>query len=366
VRPDFPPPFTGEVRPKGGEGGKVRRGLMAWDADEIPVRVLTERAARLQTAMAASGHDAMILYTNFIRSAAVSHLTAFSPYWADGLLLVPREGEPVFATTLSKRVGSWIQSVKPVGDLVNSPTPGKVLGERLVKAGVRRVAILELDAFPAGLYTELATALPGVEFVDGSDTFASARAPADAVELRLLGRADAIARNALAVPFEANNVGAAVGAVEVHARLHGAEEVYVAIAPDLDSDRRYLRLSGERPLGRRYAIRATVAYKGSWVRRAQTYSQDSNDRPAIERADAWFKASASSNPSRRLLDRSLGLTNVRVHDWLIEAPVGTRPLAVIASSSMPKFQRAPASIWSVSLTVDGMPWCGACLVGANA
>ena len=129
----------------------MRRGLMAWDSDEIPVRVLKERAERLQAAMAAAGQDALILYTNFIRSAAVSHLVGFSPYWADGILLVPRQGEPVFATTLSKRVGSWIQTVKPVGDLVNTPAPGKVLGERLAKLGVRRVAILELDAFPGGL-----------------------------------------------------------------------------------------------------------------------------------------------------------------------------------------------------------------------
>src|SRR5262245_65007813 len=120
----------------------MRRGLMAWDGDEIPIRTLTERKQRLQAAMVRAGQDAMILYTNFIRSAAVSHLVGFSPYWADGILLVPREGEPLFATTLSKRVGSWIQTVKPVGDLVNTPAPGKIIGERLAKSGVRRVAIL--------------------------------------------------------------------------------------------------------------------------------------------------------------------------------------------------------------------------------
>lgn len=352
----------------------MRRGLMAWDADEIPVRVLTERAARLQAAMAAADQDAMILYTNFIRSAAVSHLSAFSPYWADGMLLVPRQGEIVFATTLSKRVGTWIQSVKPVGDLVNSPTPGKMLGERLAKAGgVRRVAILELDAFPSGLYAELSAALPGVEFVDGSDAFASARVPADAVERRLLERADAIARDALAIPLAANAVGAAVGAVEVHARRHGAEEVYVAIAPNLDSDRRFLRLSGDRPLGRRFAIRATVAYKGSWARRTKTYSQDSKDRLAIERADTWFQALAGRiSPSRPFHDQvasaAAGLPSAKLIDWLAEAPVGTRPLAVVDSSAAPSetFTPAPALILTVALTIENMAWCGACLVGTVA
>jgi creatinase/prolidase-like protein len=352
----------------------MRRGLMAWDGNEIPVRTLADRAGRLRVAMAAAGQDAMILYTNFIRSAAVSHLTAFSPYWADGMLLVPRQGEIVFATTLSKRVGTWIQSVKPVGDLVNSPTPGKVLGERLAKAsGVRRVAILELDAFPAGLYAELSAALPGVEFVECSDAFASARVPADAVERALLERADAIARDALVTSLEATNVGAAVGAVEVHARLHGAEEVYVAIASDLDSDRRCLRLSGDRPLGRRFAIRATVAYKGNWVRHTKTYTQDSKDRSAIERADIWFKVFVDRIlPSRPLHGQIASaiarLPNPRLVDWLAEAPMGTRPLAVIDSSARPNetFKPAPALILSVALTVDGMPWCGAHLIGAIA
>src|SRR5256885_4337753 len=135
----------------------MRRGLMAWDAQEIPIDILNARVRRLQSVMAEAGQDAMLLYTNFVRSAAVSYVTAFSPYWADGVLLVPREGEPVFATTLSKRVGSWIQSVKPVGELVASPTPGAVLGQQLAADGnIRCLAILELDVFPSGLYGELA------------------------------------------------------------------------------------------------------------------------------------------------------------------------------------------------------------------
>ena len=351
----------------------MRRGLMAWDSDEIPVHVLKDRAKRLRAAMAAARQDAMILYTNFIRSAAVSHLVGFSPYWADGILLVPSEGEPVFATTLSKRVGTWIQSVKPVGDLVNTPSPGKALGERLAKPGVCRVAILELDAFPGGLYNEIAAALPRVEFVDGSETFAAARSPADAVERALLERADAIARDALgAAPSGATDIGAAVGAVEVRARLHGAEEVYVAIAPDLDSDRRFLRLSGEKPLGRRFAIRATVAYKGTWTRRTKTYSQVSNDRLAIERADAWFKAFTASVAAGRPLRNQIqsatsDLPSANLVDWMVEAPVGTRPLAVVESSSMPTTTiRTPALVISMGLRIDGVPWNGACIAGTSA
>jgi hypothetical protein len=334
---------------------------MAWDAEEIPLAALQQRVRRLQSAMEAAGQDAMILYTNFIRSAAVSYLTAFSPYWADGVLLVPREGEPVFATTLSKRVGSWIQTVKPIGDLVTSPAPGTVLGKRAAEmTNIRQVAILELDKFPGGLYDELTTALPEVEFTDGTETFANARGTLDDVEKRLLIKADAIAQRASQNLDPKNcNLGEAVGAVEKAARLQGAEEVYVAIAPDLDSDRRFLRLSGDRPLGRRFAIRATVAYKGTWVRHIKTYSKNDQDTLAIARADAAFRnVLARLTAGEPIAPQFVGMN---VNDWIVEAASGTTPLAVITSARAAHVvpHHGPGLILSMTSIFGRVPWCGA-------
>lgn len=351
----------------------MRRGLMAWDADEIPIGILKQRVQRLQSAMAAAGQEAILLYTNFIRSAAVSHLTAFSPYWADGVLLVPRNGESTFATTLSKRVGSWIQSVKPVGDLVTSPTPGTVLGQKLAVGGdVRRLAILELDNFPSGLYGEIAAALPGVEIVDGSESFALARAHLDDVERRLLGKAQSMTQAALdRLRFDnATTVGTAVGTIEEHARLQGAEEVYVAIAPDLDSDRRFIRLSGNRPLGRRFAMRASLAYKGAWIRQTKTYSHDDKDAVPIRRADTWFKALLANIDASAALREQIAagverLPGAELAGWMAEGPVGTRPLVTVASSRGPieVSRPVPALIITLRLNIDGVPWCGAGLAG---
>jgi Creatinase/Prolidase N-terminal domain len=351
----------------------MRRGLMAWDPDEIPIDTLRQRIRRLQNAMGAAGQDAILLYTNFVRPGAVSYLTAFSPYWADGVLLVPRVGEPAFATTLSKRVGSWIQSVKPIGELVTSPTPGTVLGQKMAAGGgTRRLAILELDNFPSGLYGEIEAALPGTEIVDGSETFATARRHLDDVERRLLEKSESIAQAALdRLKFGiATTVGSAVGTVEEYARLQGAEEVYVAIAPDLDSDRRFIRLSGNRPLGRRFAIRATVAYKGAWIRQTKTYSQNGEDRLPIARADAWFKALAARIDAKHSLRDQIaaGAGNLRgaqLVGWMAEGPVGTRPLAVVASSETPTetAEHFAALIVTLGLNVDGVPWCGAALAG---
>ena len=343
---------------------------MAWDAEEIPTGVLKDRIQRLQSAMAASGLDAMLLYTNFVRSAAVSYLTAFSPYWADGVLLVPRTGDPVFATTLSKRVGSWIQTVKPVGDLVNSPAPGAVLGKQLAAHGVKRVGILELDAFPSGLYDELAATLPNVAIVDGTETFAAARGHVDIVERRLLVHADAIARDALSHVNAPADVGDAVSTVEKYARAQGAEEIYVAIAPNLDADRRFIRLSGERPLGVRFAIRVTVAYKSAWVRRTKTYAVTEGDRHAIAAADAWFdrflaNAHATTPLSDRIACDIANLSHARLVFWNAETAIGTRPLAVIASAEKPggPLPHDAALVVTIRLDIGGLPWCGAGLAG---
>jgi len=351
----------------------MRRGLMAWDADEIPIEALKQRVQRLQSAMGTAGQDGILLYTNFIRSGAVSYLTAFSPYWADGVLLVPRLGEPIFATTLSTRMGSWIQSVKPIGELVTSPTPGAVLGQKLATGGgIRRLAILELDNFPSGLYGEITAALPGVEIVDGSESFAVARAHLDDVECRLLRKAQSMAQAALdRLRLDATaDVGTAVGTVEESARLQGAEEVYVAIAPDLDSDRRFIRLSGNRALGRRFAMRATLAYKGAWIRQMKTYSRNEQDAQATRRADKWFKSLVASIDARGALRDQIAagterLPGAELAGWMAEAPMGTRPLVVVASSRQPTEAsgHVPALVVTVGLNIDGVPWCGAGLAG---
>ena len=111
----------------------MRRGLMEWDPQELPVGVLEARIARLRAGMKSAGLDAFVIYTNLVRPSAVAHLTGFTPYWNEGLLLVPAAGRLVFATALSNRVADWIRSTNPVSEVVSTPRPGALLGERLAK-----------------------------------------------------------------------------------------------------------------------------------------------------------------------------------------------------------------------------------------
>jgi len=345
----------------------MRRGLMGWDQAELPKSALAARLERLQAAMARDGLDACLLYTNLVRPAAVCWLTGFTPYWIESLLLVPASGPPMLATALSKRVADWIRTTAWLDEIVNTPKPGTAIGERL--AGCRRVGVLELDALPAGLYDDVVAAAPAAELVDASATFASVRREIDDAERRLIEKADALAVAALAqVDASANDAGVLAGAVEKHARLAGAEEAYIAIAPDLDLDRRLIQVTGPVPLARRFAVRASIAYKGAWVRRTRSFARDPQGARAMASAEAWLSQCgiADGLPLESQIAGSLLLLGPAEYlfrkRWMAESCRGSYPLEVVESSRSPH-KEAPAAgtflVLSVELAVDGIPWLGA-------
>eukprot|EP01037_Dinobryon_pediforme_P022297 gene22297-23408_t len=153
---------------------------MAWDRSEVPVGGLDERLSNLRARMCDEGFDAVVIYTNIARGAAVWWLTGFTPYWNEGLLYVPAQGEMIFATALSKRVADWIESVMPAGRVVTTPKPSVLSGNELGEAGAKRIGVLELDDFPAGHAQAILQAVPDAMLVDATSAYAAARAGADA------------------------------------------------------------------------------------------------------------------------------------------------------------------------------------------
>jgi len=353
----------------------MRRGLMGWDPQELPEAALDARRARLQTAMQRDRLDALLLYTNIVRPSAVSWLTGFTPYWIESLLLVPRDGAPMLASALSKRVADWIRATSRIEDIVNTPKPGAAIGARLAATAARRVGVLELDGLPAGLYDDVTAAAPAAELVDASALFAAERRHIDAAERNLIARADALALAALdQVDAAANDAGALAGLVEKHARLGGAEEVFIAIAPDLNRDRRMIRVSRPASLAQRFALRASVAYKGAWVRRTRSVARDPTGADVFTRARAWFDAFVSSIAADKPLAAQLvegcqRLPGASLRSFMAESCVGSYPLQVIAGSGA-TVQAVPIPgtflVPSVELTIDGIPWLGAApaIVGA--
>lgn len=310
----------------------MRHGLMGWREEELAQADVRARQARLQAAMRAQGLDGVVVYTNLVRSAAVTYLSGFTPYWSDCLLLVPAEGRAMMATALSKRVGRWIQSTNPTADIAHSPAPGRLIGERLAASGAGKVGVVELDRLPIGLVEEIRAVRP-VELVDATALFGAVRAVPDAAELRLAAKADAIAAAAFAkIPADPKRVGDVTEALELAVRNAGAEECYVAIAPDLRADQRLARIKGGVALGASYAVRLSIAYHGVWIRRTESFGRSGNDRdlPAIRQwADALaqkLQLNGSIESQITAFDRPNGL---QLRDWMIEAPVGTWPLAPV-------------------------------------
>ena len=344
----------------------MRRGLMGWNKDELPITALEARLTRLRTEMDAAGIDAFIVYTNNVRPAAVTWITGFTPYWSDALLLVQQTGAPAFATALSKRVSEWIRTTDPVSEIVNTPKPGEKIGERLKNDPlIRRVGVLEYDTLPAGLAHDLEAAAPAVEWIDGTAMFAGLRRTVDEAERRLLVRCDAIASAALreAESGKAQDAGTLAGLVEQNARLAGAEEAYIAVAPDFDADTRLNRTSQPTPLAERFAVRASISYKGCWVRRIRTFVKDS----AAAQADVWLDAVARSiAPDKplaaQLAEKIKELPGASLKAWTAESCTGSYPLSVTASSRMTA-SVAPVSgqflVLTVEMTLNDAPWIGA-------
>ncbi len=341
----------------------MRRGLMQRNPEELPLAALDARIARLRADMNSVGLDAVIIYTNLVRPSAVTWLTGFTPYWSEGLLLVPMSGRLAFATALSNRVADWIRATNPVSDVISTPRPGVLLGERLAKDdSVKRVGILELDALPSELADNLSAAAPAVGWIDASAQFARVRRDIDAAEQRLLARSDAIAVAALDQADTTCDAGTLAGLIEKHARLAGAEEIHVAVAPDLAADRRLTRISKPVPLADRFAVRASVAYKGAWLRRTRTFASDH----AVARADAWFDGVIRGIDAGKPIAGQLAacveaLADATLERWMVESCVGSYPLSVIASSRLPGRDAPIAAgffVLTIELSLHGGHWIG--------
>lgn len=339
----------------------MRRGLMGWSEEDVPLAILQQRLSRLQDGLKAGGFDGAVLYTNHARPAAVSFLTGFTPYWSEGLLLVPASGEPVLAMALSKRVAGWIRSVMPICVIENAPQPAAAISRRVAEAGMRRLGVVELDMFPGAQAYRLAGRGNDASLEDASAVFRPVRLRVDAAEIALARRADILARHCLEA-FERVDDGRAMAAdIEARARLAGAEEVFVTAVPDLGRADVFLRCDRLGALGDHFAIRLSLALKGSWVRRTVTLSRNPEAQAAFAAANTAFeRALASASTAAALKALEDGFPG-EIMAWTVEACVGSYPLEVVArSGDGPAFSDIlPVSVVSVKAEVDGIAWFGA-------
>ena len=335
----------------------MRRGLIEWSKTELPESVFDARIAAMRAAMGAAKIDTLVAYTNFTRPSAVSWLCSFVPYWSECALVVPKSGPLSMVSAVSPRGKPWIQSTTYSENLLFTPKIGPETARVLKEASpaAATIGVVELDDVPAAV--GLALKSVGAKLVDATDAFVSARAAGDDAGANLAKIAAGFAHQALSA-FDPNGTDAtaAVAGVDLTARTLGAEESYVAIVTDLTRDRRLMRLEGPATLGDVYALRATVAYKGTWVRMVRTIVRN-DTRSLVRKANETFAAAIAALPDTRKL--------AALDSWLIETSRTAQPLEALAGSTVPHAHAFPPGALvtvQASTTVDGIP----ILLGAPA
>jgi hypothetical protein len=331
----------------------MRRGLIARSLAELPDAALDARLDRVRAAMDAAQIDALVAYTNNTRPAAVSWLTGFVPYWSEALLVVPRDAPPYLVAALSFRVKSWIERVSRLGDVLHTPRIGLKAGQQIAAANAAaRVGVVDFDGLPSGIAEDLRQGGPELTWHDAGALFAAVRGKADPAEITIAAKAAMIAQRALASP-RGTRLNDMIGEIEHEARMLGVEEIYIAAAPDLARDARFMRIEGDATVGQNFALRATVAYKGTWVRVVRSTGEAVVLRTAVARlADA-----VAQLPSDR------GFAGFDT--WLVEGCRMAQPLEPLMGSRLDRASPPPAgALVSVqgTITVDGQ----AVAVGAPA
>jgi hypothetical protein len=300
----------------------MRRGLIARSLVELPDAVFDARLDRVRTAMQAVELDALVIYTNNTRPAAVSWLAGFVPYWSEAVLVVPRAAAPYLVVALSFRVKPWIERVSRVADVLHTPRIGLKAAQQIAATQAdAAVGVVDFDGFPAGIAEDLREGGPVLAWRDAGALFTALRGVADPAEIALAAKAAAIGHRALGAAA-GENLNAMIAAVESEARQLGAEEIYVAAAPDLDRDARFKRIEGEATLGKSFALRATVAYKGTWVRLVRSMCEGA----IVQDAAARFAQAVASLPGDR------GFAGFR--SWLVEGCQMAQPLDPLIGSRL--------------------------------
>jgi hypothetical protein len=315
----------------------MRRGLLAWDQGEVPASVLDARVEKCRNAMLDAGLDAVLVYNNFPRPAAVSWLTHFVPYWSQGVLLIPNAGAPEYFVSLSKRVAGWVDETSHMGEVISTPRLGVDLAKRL--AGSKRIGVVELNRLPGGIALPLLDGLSGAKLEDATMMFRSVRHPADATEVAITRKAATLAQESLDDAFTTGayaRSGALTAAIEGPARLAGAEEVIVELAPDLDDDATLRRIDGDLPLADRYAVRLSLAYKGHWVRIGRTHDRHT------DRVARWLPENLMPGLAGRAVD------GIEIQQTLLEACVGSTPLSAVGD-----LPEGAIGIVNLTLAIDG-------------
>jgi hypothetical protein len=214
----------------------MKRGLIAWDKEQLPPAVFDARLGRASQVLAERDLPALLVYTDVWRSNQARFLTNFMPYWNRSLVVIPRDSPPVLLCALSPRVYPWIKSVTIFEDIRPASKLMATLDQLCTERGWSKLGVLDLPKLPM----EIHLGLRGREIVDVPSL--GITDPDDA-EFAMRRKAVALARE-IALTKD-------VGELERRLRLAGAEDLVIRVRPRGDGA---------------YSVALALEYCGHWVK----------------------------------------------------------------------------------------------------
>ena len=177
----------------------MKRGLISWDAKELPPEELAGRLAAAQAVMRTKGVDALVVYCDVWRSNDVRFLSNYMPYWNRAFAVVPRDEQPILLCALSPRVYPWIKSVTVHETIVASPSLPVALFKLCTERGWTHVGVCDLDGLPADLHSQMLSGTVRLTDIPRSDI----RPAPTELEVQMHARATHLARTVLETTLEA-------------------------------------------------------------------------------------------------------------------------------------------------------------------
>jgi Xaa-Pro aminopeptidase len=216
----------------------------------LPKGEFSARIQRLREAMARDGNDLFIIYGDEYRRENLRYVSNYWPIFERGLLLVPRDGEPVLLASpecehLAREMSAWsdVRLVRDVGmsyvpeevDFTNIQftTVSAVVAELVGGRKPLSVKICGVDAMSAVLLERLKGMLGDARVENGDDALYAMRRVKTPAEILMLTEAWRICDAGYRAVLEADLVGlteiqaAAIG--EKAARDAGAEHIVFSV-----------------------------------------------------------------------------------------------------------------------------------------
>jgi hypothetical protein len=274
----------------------MKRGLVEWNAQEVPRSVLDSRVEQVRVWGRERGLEAVLFHTSDSHTQPVRYLTHFLLYWNEGVLVVPVDAaaEPMLVYGLSGRVIEWVRRTSTLTQAITARDIGAAVSSLLAERGYQQVGVAEPDVFPATILGKIAS------WTDASAVVAVLGLDQGEPNLRRL--AERLCEDAFSSVQAQQTHWQAAAAFCGTARRGGAEDVSLLVS----QPPAWPGLPGRDTLANGAYLLGRVEYKGAWHQAARTLG--------VSTAPDWFAALVGA------LQPGLRVADVHVQDLSGPAP----------------------------------------------